>query len=131
MGTKTLRWECDVMHRDTVCTHIKVFSDLSVEFENYTDDYLLCAFGRAEAADAEMLLDLFEDRCFSRNRADCREILDMMGLKEYDPLDIVRITHGALVDDFTWIRFPGDTVTWSEICSTWRKGVYRNGENIK
>jgi len=123
MGTKTLRWECDVMHRDLLCTHIKVFSDLSVEFENHTDNYLICAFGKAETADAEMLMDLFEERCFSRNRADCEEILKMMGLKEYDPLDIVRITHGSLVDDFTWIRFPDESITWDDICSTWRKGV--------
>ena len=51
MGTKEVRWSFDVMHRDTLCTHVDVMSDLSIEFENFTDDIFITAFGREKEVD--------------------------------------------------------------------------------
>lgn len=124
MGAKEVRWAFDVMHRDDVCTHVKVMSDLSIEFENFTDDIVTTAFGNAKEADITMLEDFFRDRCFEEGRPDKDRILKYFGLNEYDPFGIVRVTHGALVDDFTWIRFDGETLTWEDICRKWRSGVF-------
>lgn len=54
----------------------------------------------------EQFLEWVKTRCFPKERMDCKELLEMLGLKEYDPLQIVMITQGRLTnhDDF-WIDF--------------------------
>ena len=123
MGTKEVRWSFDVMHRDTLCTHVDVMSDLNIEFKNFTDDIFITAFGREKEVDFTMLEEFFESRCFERGRADKDELLRGLGLNSYEPLDIARITHGVLIDDFTWIRFEGETLTWHDICEMYRIGL--------
>lgn len=43
------------------------------------------------------------------------KLLRLLGLKHYSPLAIVKKTRGLQNDDFYWMRFKGDTVTWDEI----------------
>lgn len=38
-----------------------------------------------------------------------------MGLQQYNPYDIVRITHGKMVNDPCWIRFDGETLSYEEL----------------
>lgn len=59
MEKKEVRWSFDVMHRDTLCTHVDVMSDLSIEFENFTDDIFITAFGREKEVDFTMLEEFF------------------------------------------------------------------------
>lgn len=45
-----------------------------------------------------------------------------MGLTEYNPVAIARITHGILTDDYTWIRFKeNDNLTWNNV-RFWKEG---------
>lgn len=55
------------------------------------------------------------EHCFPRNRGNVSELLQKLGLKRYDPLDIVRKLNGAMAHSYRWVLFPGDTVTWDDI----------------
>lgn len=38
-------------------------------------------------------------------------------MRQYNPYDIVRITHGKMVNDQCWIRFAGEKLTYQELCN--------------
>ena len=44
-------------------------------------------------------------RIFPRNRMDCKEILEMMGLPDYNAWEIVKRTNACLMEDPFWLRF--------------------------
>lgn len=62
------------------------------------------------------ILDFLKSRCFEETRPDKREILEMLGLSEYNPLEITKKTHGRLYHyDTMWIRWEGETLTWEDV----------------
>ena len=48
-------------------------------------------------------------------RADIGEKLTNLGLKEYNPYEIVKRTHGVSYNDFIWFRFPGEKLTSKDV----------------
>lgn len=54
-------------------------------------------------------------RCFEEGRADCTAKLKSLGLSEYNPLEIVKKTHGVSFNDYIWIRFPGERLTAKDV----------------
>lgn len=54
---------------------------------------------------------IFEMRCWDRNRPDILQLLAGIGLTEYNPRQIVRRTHGVTWNDYLWFRFPGEALT--------------------
>jgi hypothetical protein len=58
---------------------------------------------------------ILEMRCFDKGRPDAMEKLKAMGLTEYVPYDIVRITHGVSYNDFIWIRFPNENIKAEDV----------------
>ena len=54
------------------------------------------------------IIQKFRSRCFEEGRPDKNEILESMGLTQYSPLDIVRVTHGHTNRDDLWVRFEGE-----------------------
>lgn len=77
----------------------------SVSFTNYSDDILSLPFGVRDTVTYSDLLEFYEDRCFPRERANCKDVLKRLGLDYYDPELICRKTHGLQFDDFTWLQF--------------------------
>lgn len=88
----------------------------SVTFKNYIDDPLWLPFGTRKVATYKDLLEFYEDRCFPKERANCKTVLKSIGLDVYDVEQICRKTHGLQFDDFIWIQFSDEPqVTWNEI----------------
>lgn len=88
----------------------------SVSFVNYSDKILFRPFGVREKATYQDLLDFYEDRCFPRDRANCKTVLKSIGLDYYDVELICRKTHGLQFDDFVWIQFSDEPqVSWNDI----------------
>lgn len=56
-----------------------------------------------------------EGRCWERGRADLPEILDALGLKDYNPFQIILKTHATDYDDKLWVRFKGENLTWKDV----------------
>jgi len=47
-------------------------------------------------------------RIFPKNRMDCKEILKLMGLPDYNAWEIVKRTNACLMEDPFWLRFSED-----------------------
>lgn len=58
---------------------------------------------------------ILEMRCFEKERGDIRQILEHLGLKEYNPQEIVKRTHGVSYNDYIWFRFPGENLTAKDV----------------
>lgn len=61
------------------------------------------------------MLEILEGRCFPRNRANADDLLRRLELKHYHPLDIVRKTHGLMRNDYVWLRFEGEQLTYDDV----------------
>lgn len=112
---KTLRYEFDFLNKDNISTHVKYYSDGSVEFENFTNNIVLRAFGVRETATEKDLEGFFEDRCVPRGRANIRQLMKDVNMQFYNPIEFVRLTHGVMADDHQWIRFAGENLTWKDV----------------
>lgn len=61
------------------------------------------------------LNQIFEMRCIEKERPDISLILRHLGLNEYNPLEIVRKTHGVSYNDYIWFRFPGERLCSKDV----------------
>lgn len=59
--------------------------------------------------------EILKTRCWDEGRPDIIELLRVRGIKEYNPLEIVRKTHGVSWNDFIWLRFPGEQLTAKDV----------------
>lgn len=58
---------------------------------------------------------ILEMRCIEKERPDISLILRHLGLTEYNPLEIVRKTHGVSYNDYIWFRFPGERLVSKDV----------------
>lgn len=114
----------DYMWKDTLCTSVEVnWTKQTVVAVDYVDDCVKQVFGKRPHT-IEVLLKFFEERCFSRERPDKDILLEIIGLKEYNPLDICKKTHGLVLNEFSWIRFEGENYVWEEMkTGKWKERV--------
>ena len=63
----------------------------------------------------ELLCIITVDRVFERSRPDRYLILDELGLEHFEPLLIAKKTHGTLWDDYNWLRFDGEELTFKDV----------------
>lgn len=56
------------------------------------------------------VLNWFEDRAFPKERVDCEELLEELGLDRYGRWNIIKETRGTLMTDYWWLKIkPTDT----------------------
>ena len=67
------------------------------------------------------LSEVFRRRCWDENRDGIEDILKKLGLSHYDPLEIVRKTHGVSYNDFIWFQFDGELLFWKDVAPRNRK----------
>lgn len=107
--------EFDYMHKDIKVAHVEADPAKQVIKQEVFGDNLL---DRPMVRDTPTMKDLmafFETRCFPKERDNTDKLLKSLGLTVYNPYLICMKTRGRLWDDFYWIRFRGDTVTYDEI----------------
>lgn len=98
----------DVFNKTTHLAHVRV-NDNIVTAIAYTDDRIFTPF-HLKNVTAEMVMRFLRNRCFESTRPDKDDILRILGLKQYSVLDIVRVTHGVMAEDYIWLRFDGEDV---------------------
>ena len=59
--------------------------------------------------------EILRSRCWDINRPDIGTLLGLLGLDEYNPYEICKKTHGRMVQDKTWFKFEGETLTYREL----------------
>ncbi len=109
--------EFDFMYYDTVCEHVEIdLETMNVQSIVYTDEIMLQVFGKRPKT-IENVHHFFRNRCFEETNYGLKDLLGLLGLKQYSPYDIVRITHGKVANDQCWIRFAGEKLTYQELYS--------------
>lgn len=68
-----------------------------------------------EEMDVFKLTEILKTRCWEDNRADLDKLLKKIGVPFYDPLEIVKRTHGVSYNDFLWIQFRGEHLRWKDV----------------
>lgn len=93
------------MYYDDICTIIDVNErERKVKIYNYTNDYMLRAFGRNETPTFEQYQEFLESRCFPRTRDKMKLILKELDIPFYEPLMIIEKTQGRMAEDNFWIK---------------------------
>ena len=101
------------MNKDSVSTEIEYDRDSRiVEFVNHTSNPLHCAFGVKKHANWDDLEDFISSRVFPRERFGKNHILAALGLSSYNSWDIIKKNHGAQLDDYSWVKFDGEVLTY-------------------
>jgi len=88
------------------------YASKKVTVVNYTDDNVGKPFGVNTAPTVADFEAFLEDRCFPKARYDSKLILETLGLDWYEPLLIVKKTHGRMVDDCYWLKFEGEDLEY-------------------
>lgn len=83
-----------------------------VSVVNYTDDVIKMPFGLKEDITIKDLEEFLEERCFPKERLNCKQLLEDLGLDYYEPLNIIKRTHGSLHDDYMWLQFEGENLDY-------------------
>lgn len=58
---------------------------------------------------------LLETRCWQRECRNIDNYLKKLSIPYYDPLSIVKKTHGVSYNDFLWFRFNGENLNWKDV----------------
>jgi hypothetical protein len=104
----------EVRFKDELVAKIGIKDDKLEYAETYTDvTYKQPFLKRPITADyAETFL---ERRSIPRDRQDIQGILNRLGLNHYDTIEILKKTHGTNYDDFFWIKFDGENISWNDV----------------
>lgn len=93
------------MDKDRVMSHVwvdKDGKDFIVESIDYDDRPIFNFFGKRPKT-IESIHNKLRQRCFEETRPDRDELLALMGLTQYSPLDICLKTDGRMISDPFWI----------------------------
>lgn len=104
-----------VMWKDDVMADVELYDKRrKVRIEKYKNTFPENPFYGGEIT-PERVYSFLEGRCMDRNRPCLSEYLKWLGLEEYNPYEIVRITHGTMWEDFQWLKFPGEEIGWKDV----------------
>lgn len=98
-------YRLDYYDRELLCTTIYAdFTDELLVVENHAADPVKQAFENNLRPNWEDFQEFLRERCVPKERAGLREYLNTLGLVEYDPWEIIRITEGRMAEDHQWLR---------------------------
>lgn len=102
---ETFTMRINYMHGSALCTVIFAdFRNEQIRIHNYTDDFLLRAFGVVEHPGWEDFTWLLQERCLPAARAGLKQALRKMDVPFYDPLLIIEKTQGRMAGDRDWMQ---------------------------
>ena len=116
MSLSIIKYDIVVFYKEEQICHIEVRGK-EVNFKNFCNlPVVFYPFGVRTQANYNDLEEFFEERCFPKERVNCKEILHDLGLDYYEPELICRKTHGVQFDDFIWLQFSDEPkVKWNDI----------------
>ena len=97
--------------KDRLCSVIQAdYTSETIQVVNYCDNPVKTAFGMNRKPTWEQYQEFLASRCVPRERAGLREYLETIGVAEYDPLSIIRVTQGKMAEDGQWIAVEEDII---------------------
>jgi transcriptional regulator with XRE-family HTH domain len=102
-----------LMWKDEVVASVKIH-DTSVAIERFDLNPIKQIFYKDNISRFEFG-EILRRRCWDEHRADIKILLNAIGLNEFNPYKICRKTHGLMVQDKTWFKFEGETISYKEV----------------
>ena len=102
----------DIYHRYDKTERIEIIDGKLIKNEVYTEKLVCHLCPRAKTLMA--VVAALKERIICEERFD-EEIQKILGLKEYNLYKILRKTHGVDVDDFIWLKFDDEDITWDDV----------------
>ena len=102
------------MYQDEKVADVRIINNTQVEIKKYSSIFYKQPF-LSDKHDIMYVYDFLKSRCYEDGRSDLKEILAAAGMQHNDPWQWVKLTHGATYDDFWWVKFPGETITWKDV----------------
>lgn len=112
----------DYMEGNEVLAHVRVNRE-KVDVNVVSDSIVVQLWYEGRRKTIKDIYELLESRCFDRGRPDRGRLLKLLGLEEYDPIAITKVTKGFMVADNLWIRYDGDTTDYYEFRKKLLKGT--------
>lgn len=112
----------DIYKKDTKVGRIELDGNNLIKNESYFDvsrepyPFMINPF--VYMKDGMSVRRYLATRVVPSERANIKQILSALGLKEYNIYKLLEKTHGVKVDDFIWLKFdhiPDDGKTWSDL----------------
>lgn len=106
-----------LFEKDTLLAEVE-FDPVAEKVSKYithTDDIWKLPFGACMSPDYEWVVSFLESRCPSRERLDLKEVLGSLGLDVFDPLAIVQTTHGVMWNDYFWVKFDDEDLSYDSV----------------
>lgn len=112
----------DIYKKDTKVGRIELDGNKLIKNESYFDiseepvPFMINPF--IYMKDGMSVRRYLATRVVPPERANIRQILNALGLKEYNIYNLLEKTHGVKVDDFIWLKFdhvPDDGKTWNDL----------------
>lgn len=112
----------DIYKKDTKVGRIELDGNKLIKNESYFDiseepfPFMINPF--IYMRDGMSVRRYLATRVVPPERANIRQILNALGLKEYNIYNLLEKTHGVKVDDFIWLKFdhvPDDGKTWNDL----------------
>ena len=103
----------EVFWKDMLSARVSVKKN-RVHVSRYIDHPVRQIFPKTDIS-RNQVNEILRLRCLEEGRPDIKEKLKAIGLTEYDPVEIVKRTHGVSFNDHIWIRFPGEEITYKDV----------------
>lgn len=104
-----------VYWKDNLTASVTISADRkSVDYQRYSNNMAEAPFMFSNPT-AEQMFDFLESRCMDKHRTQINEYLNDLGLTEYNPYEIVKKTHGVMWEDFMWLKFPNEDISWEDV----------------
>lgn len=118
-SAETDMYNFTVMHQNEQVARVQVSDDhRTVRVDKLVPDSIIQPFGGNDLS-INRIYNFLKSRCYEDGRADLQEILCQAGLKDNNPWEWNRITHGVTWEDYLWIKFEGEEISWENV--RWRK----------
>lgn len=110
----------NIMFKDILVAVVKTNEKNIVEkIEKYVEDGPIQPFWGSMNQSSAILTSRFfaflKDRCYEDGRANLKEILDSANLESNNPYEWIKISHGVTYEDFFWIKFENENITWKDV----------------
>ena len=107
--------EFTVMHKNEPVADVKISENKKcVDIQKLIPDSIKQPFC-GNNLNLDRVFNFLKDRCYEDGRGDLKQILSQAGLTYNNPWKWALVTHGVTYEDFFWIRFPGETITWEDV----------------
>ena len=104
-----------VFHQNTPVARVLVSDDhKNVLIEKLVPDGIMQPFG-GNKLNIERVYDFLKGRCYEDGYVGLEEVLERYNMSSNNPWEWNRKTHGITWEDFFWIKFDGEDISWEDI----------------